>query len=390
MNVKPIILVVDDQPQNIELLEAYLVVQGYEIVKATSGDEALDKLTVNRIDLILLDVMMPGMNGFEVITKIRQKETHRQLPIILVTALRDTEDRIKGFEAGCDDFISKPIDKIEILARIQSLLKVKAYNDLMSNYRSELESEISKRTEELLINEKKLHQAERLANLGKLSSAITHEIRQPLNSIKIITDGVLFWNRQNKKTSYEEMIQNFEDISRSVDKIDNTIKNIKLMINSPGKIESGMFNVNIIIKEVLKLYTQTFKDLSIVVEKSFDENIDMLALSDQQFQQVITNLLDNAIHALNKGDKKDKKIVIETRNITNKIIILISDNGTGISDENKSKIFDPFFTTRQDSESMGMGLFVVKNILKSMNSTIFVKDDVKGNVLFEIELNRSN
>ena len=149
MKNKPVILVVDDEPQNIELLEAFLIPQGYEIVKAANGEEALRKLSGNQIDLILLDVMMPGMDGFEVTRRVRQDNTHRLLPIILVTALRETEDRVKGIEAGCDDFISKPVDKMELLARVRSLLKVKAYNDLMSNYRKELESEVTRRTEEI-------------------------------------------------------------------------------------------------------------------------------------------------------------------------------------------------------------------------------------------------
>jgi len=149
MKDKPIILVVDDQPQNIELLEAYLVQQGYETVTATNGEEALVKLFENPIDLILLDVMMPGIDGFEVTRRVRQDDIHRLLPIILLSSLREKEDRVKGIEAGCDDFISKPIDKMELLARVRSLLKVKAYNDLMSNYREELEHEINRRTGEL-------------------------------------------------------------------------------------------------------------------------------------------------------------------------------------------------------------------------------------------------
>jgi PAS domain S-box-containing protein len=149
MKAKPVILVVDDQPQNIELLEAYLVPQGYEIVKAANGEEAMEKLSGHPIDLLLLDVMMPGMDGFEVTRRVRQDNTHRLIPIILVTVLREREDRIKGIEAGCDDFISYPVDKMELLARVRSLLKVKAYNELMSNYRKELESEVTRRTEEL-------------------------------------------------------------------------------------------------------------------------------------------------------------------------------------------------------------------------------------------------
>jgi putative two-component system response regulator len=145
----PIILVVDDNPQNIELLEAYLAPQKYEIITACSGEEALNKLSDNQIDLVLLDVMMPGMDGFEVTRRIKENKNHSLIPIILVTALRETEDRIRGIEAGCDDFISKPVDKLELLARVRSLLKVKAYNDLLSNYRNELESEVKSRNEEL-------------------------------------------------------------------------------------------------------------------------------------------------------------------------------------------------------------------------------------------------
>lgn len=148
-NNKPLLLVVDDQPQNRELLEAYLLPLGYAIVTATNGEEALEKLSSHRIDLVLLDVMMPGMNGFEVTRRIRQDETQRLLPVILVTALHEKEDRVKGIDAGCDDFISKPVDKMELLARVRSLLKVKAYNDLMSNYRTELESAVAQRTAEL-------------------------------------------------------------------------------------------------------------------------------------------------------------------------------------------------------------------------------------------------
>ncbi len=149
MKVKPAILIVDDQIQNIELLEAILEPHGYEIVKASNGGEALEELSKNQIDLILLDVMMPDMDGFEVTRRIKLDIKHLHIPVVLVTALRETEDRVKGIEAGCDDVISKPVDKTELLARVRSLLKVKAYNDMMSDYRKELESEVAIRTAEL-------------------------------------------------------------------------------------------------------------------------------------------------------------------------------------------------------------------------------------------------
>ena len=127
MKDKPVILVVDDQLQNIELLEAHLVPHGYEIVKAASGEEALEKLSDNRIDLVLLDIMMPRMSGLEVLEKLRADKKTRLIPVVMVTALKETEDKVKALEAGCDDFISKPVDKVELLARVKSILKISYY-----------------------------------------------------------------------------------------------------------------------------------------------------------------------------------------------------------------------------------------------------------------------
>ncbi len=124
---KPVILVVDDQLQNIELLEAYLAPQGYEIIKAASGEEALEKLSGYQIDLVLLDIIMPRMSGLEVLEKVRSDEKTRTIPVVMVTALKETEDKIKALEAGCDDFISKPVDKVELLARVKSILKISRY-----------------------------------------------------------------------------------------------------------------------------------------------------------------------------------------------------------------------------------------------------------------------
>ena len=127
MKDKPVILAVDDQLQNIELLEAYLVPQGYEIIRASSGEEALLKLVHDQIDLILLDIMMPKMSGLEVLERLRADKTTKAIPVVMVTALKETEDKIRALEAGCDDFISKPVDKIELLARVKSILKISHY-----------------------------------------------------------------------------------------------------------------------------------------------------------------------------------------------------------------------------------------------------------------------
>jgi PAS domain S-box-containing protein len=199
MKTKPVILVVDDVPQNIELLEAYLTGQGYKIVTAANGEEALEEISGNQIDLVLLDVMMPGIDGFEVTRRVRQDNAQRLLPIILVTSLNEKEDRVKGIEAGCDDFISKPVDKVELLARVRSLLKVKASNDLMRNYREELESEVTERTEELR------HVLERLQQEITVRKRNEEALRESENKYRMLADNihdVVFVLDMNMKCTY--------------------------------------------------------------------------------------------------------------------------------------------------------------------------------------------
>jgi len=147
--MKPKIFVVDDEERNRRLMEALLVPLGYDVVLAADGEEALRKVKETPPDVILLDVMMPGISGFDVAKKLKENGETKIIPIVMVTALQDVETRIRALEAGADDFLSKPVDKTELQARVRSLVQVKAYNDHMRDYQKELEAEVTKRTEEL-------------------------------------------------------------------------------------------------------------------------------------------------------------------------------------------------------------------------------------------------
>jgi response regulator RpfG family c-di-GMP phosphodiesterase len=132
MNQQPVILCVDDEPINLSLLEAVLAPQGYLVVSALDGETALARLHIERVDLVLLDVMMPGMDGFEVCRRIKEDETLRNIPVVMITAYAARENRIRGIEAGADDFLAKPFDRAEVLARVAMLLKVKGLNDQLA------------------------------------------------------------------------------------------------------------------------------------------------------------------------------------------------------------------------------------------------------------------
>ncbi|MHB8894109.1 MAG: response regulator [Candidatus Geothermincolia bacterium] len=122
---KPVILCVDDIAANLELLESILVPRGYAVVCAASGKDALLKIQSQAIDLVLLDIMMPGMDGYEVCRRIKEDENLRDIPVVMVTSLKEREDRIRSIEVGAEEFLSKPFDTTETLARIKMLLKVK-------------------------------------------------------------------------------------------------------------------------------------------------------------------------------------------------------------------------------------------------------------------------
>ncbi|GAB6271639.1 MAG: two-component system response regulator [Smithellaceae bacterium] len=149
MEKKPHILVVDDEDRNLRLMEAVLLPLGYDVAFARNGEEALAKVRETPVDVILLDVMMPGLDGFEVARILKSDDRTKIIPVVMVTALQEVEDRIRALEAGADDFLAKPVDKTEIRARVASLVKVKAYNDYIRNYSRELETEVARRTRDL-------------------------------------------------------------------------------------------------------------------------------------------------------------------------------------------------------------------------------------------------
>ena len=151
MKDRPNILVVDDENRNLRLMEAMLIPLGYDVALASSGREALQKVEERPPDVVLLDVMMPGMDGFEVAQRLKQNDETRLVPIVMVTALKDVDNRVKALDVGADDFLSKPVDKTELRARVRSLLKVKAYHEHMRDYQKELEAEVEERTEDVRV-----------------------------------------------------------------------------------------------------------------------------------------------------------------------------------------------------------------------------------------------
>lgn len=183
MQKKNTILVVDDENTNLRLMEAMLLPMGYEVTTAPDGEKALESAHEISPDVILLDIMMPKIDGFETARRLRRDEITRTTPIVMVTGLNEVEDRVKALEAGADDFLAKPVDMMELKARVQSLLKVKAYNDHMRDYQKELEAEVEKRTEQLKRAFEEIKKAS-LDSIYRLSKAAEYKDEETASHIE--------------------------------------------------------------------------------------------------------------------------------------------------------------------------------------------------------------
>ncbi len=159
MNKVPQILVVDDEYQNLFLMHDFLVPLGYQVSIAGEGTEAIQMAREGHYDVVLLDINMPGMDGFEVLTRLRNQEETKFTPIVMVTGQGELEHRVRALDLGADDFLTKPVDWMELKARVRSLVKVKAYHDHMLHHQRQLEDEVNRRTQELRRATKKLHEA---------------------------------------------------------------------------------------------------------------------------------------------------------------------------------------------------------------------------------------
>jgi len=219
---QPNILVVDDIPLNVELLRTYLKSAGYFVLEANDGEEALKSVAQNKPDLVLLDIMMPKINGFEVCQKLKSDTKTQFVPIVLVTALQSIEDKVKGIESGADDFITKPFNKLELLARVKSLLRIKFLHDELEKKIAQL-NEARKRLQQLAVTDGLTG----LFNHRFFKEQLGHEFnrtirtKSPLSLAMIDIDSFKYYNDENGHPAGDEVLKKISKlIQQNLRKID--------------------------------------------------------------------------------------------------------------------------------------------------------------------------
>ena len=184
------ILIVDDEPHNRRLLEVMLGPEGFHLLTASSGEEALAMVAEERPDLILLDIMMPGMDGYRVVSEIKGGPATRNIPVIIVSALDDRLARMRGLSAGAEDFLTKPVDRVELFMRVRNLLRLKAYGDYFDKYSQTLEAEVAERTAQLVERTKALE--EQAVVLTERAGLL--DLAQDAIIVRDMDNRILFWN----------------------------------------------------------------------------------------------------------------------------------------------------------------------------------------------------
>lgn len=350
---KPVILVVDDNSDMRDYLLRMLV-QNYSVLLAGNGREAL-RIIQNRIpDLIISDIMMPEMNGFELLKELRRQETTSRLPIILLSARAGNEATIEGLQAGADDYLVKPFSGKELLARVNTQLT-------MVRLRSDLESE-----------------RRALLARDEFLSIASHELNTPLTPLKLQVQSLnRIIDRGNLSTLAPErlkiMISVFE---RQVDKISKLIRDLLDVTRiSQGSMDliKQKTPLNELIRQVLEDHREVILQSKCIVTESLNGNI-ILALDSTRIEQVLTNLLTNALKYA-----PGKPIKISTTINDDKAILTVEDKGPGILKVNLSKIFDRYERINASTNlgGLGLGLYISKQIVEAHNGEIQVKS-VKG------------
>ena len=386
----PLILVIDDDPIVQKILVSMLKQAGYDVIQAFRADEGLAIAEKKIPELILLDIMMPEMNGFEAITKLKEHEATQEIPVIFLSAKVEPADKVKGLELGAADFVNKPFDRAELQARIRTQIKLKRQEEALKGYSQNLEKMVEERTRQLL-------HADRLASLGTLSAGIAHEINNPTTFITgNLQTFEQFWRvalnflekipeaKEDKKLQYvlKELPAMIQSIRYGADRITEIVSGLKTFARKDSS-EKKNTDVRQCLDEALSLTHNRLK-YYVTIDKDIDPDLPKLWANAQQLVQVFVNLLLNTADAV--GEREGRLSIKITKYGVKKVKIEFRDDGQGIPPEIRGKIFDPFFTTKPLGQGTGLGLSITHGIIQDHNGTIEVESEPARGSIFTITL----
>lgn len=396
-NSSSLILIVDDVPTNVKVLFEVLEAEGFRTLIAHSGEDALEILQEVTPDLILLDVMMPGINGFETCQQLKANPLTQAIPVIFMTALADSQDKVKGLKSGAIDYITKPFHQEEVLARVRIHLQLRQQALDLQHLNATLNKQVIEKTTQLV-------QSEKMSALGDLVAGVAHEINNPVSfiagnispALNYVTDLFCLIDLYQQETSQpssklqskieeiglefvqEDLPKLLRSMESGADRIIQISDSLRIFSRAdtesqqPFDLHEGINSTLLILKHRLKA-NEHRPEIQVIQNYG---DLPLVNCYPGQLNQVFMNLLANAIDALeakaqhlssveSKVEKDDICITVTTTvdESDRTVSIQIRDTGTGIPEIIQQRIFDHLFTTKPVGQGTGLGLAISRQII---------------------------
>lgn len=380
------ILIVDDEQMILELTSMVLDRRGFEVQTVDNATDSYEIIERDRPALVLLDYMMPRVNGLDALKEIRARfpDTY----VIMFTGKGSEEVAVELMKAGASDYILKPFSNAKLVERIENVLRVRSIElrnrelvqeqkkllDEIERWNRELEQRVAQKTKELEHAHHEILLTEKLASLGHLSAGMAHEIRNPLNSIslfaQVLTSGL---KDDPEMKSYSEKIVN------EVERIDAIL--VKLLSTSKrANFQLRLIRLDDVIEASLLPFLAQIDAQNVALQKTLQDNTPSILADADELGQVFSNLFANALFEMKQGGSLSVTLECDGA----EALVTISDTGGGIPKEHMNKIFDPFFTTKE--RGTGFGLSVVLRIVKTYSGRIHVESEPGQGTTFQVWL----
>ncbi|MCG8566740.1 MAG: response regulator [Desulfobacterales bacterium] len=375
------LLIVDDEVQNLKAIQRVFGETTHEIATAESGAQALESVAAHPPALVILDIMMPGMNGLEACEKIKQISPDTM--VLLLSARSELPDRMKGYSALADDYLAKPYDPGELLARSRILLRLHTTQQELSDLNHHLEATIQNRTTALI-------HRERQATAAKMIQGIVHNLKGPLSGASL---SAQLLEREVKNLTDHPGGSRVETHTRTIlsalGKAFDLVESLLSVGGSNPKEKAVSLDINLLIQQEYRLLRPDLV-LTHQVEVFLDlaEKLPLIQGKPSDFSQVFYNLMKNACDAMVGAPQKQLRIA--TRCTEDELIVDFADTGRGIDPNQVDAIFDPFYSTKagQDpsSSGSGLGLFISSQLIAPYQGKIQVGKKAGKGTVFHVHI----
>ncbi|GAB4469606.1 MAG: hybrid sensor histidine kinase/response regulator [Anaerolineae bacterium] len=364
------VLVVDDDPGIVELIRDMLALDGYQILSAQGGLSALKMVAEHSPDVVLLDVLLPDVDGITVCRKIKEDPKTHFLPVVLVTGVNDRARRIDGLRARADDFINKPFDQAELSVRVRSLIRTRQLTETVENQRQELEQRVAERTRELQDALEQLRSLDQLK--GNIIAIISHELRTPLHQANTALALLL-----DPNVSEADRKDLFETLRDKIGELEYLIGNVQAF-SDPTDLRLAPVPAAHLVTHAVEQVRALRKGKSFNVETDLPKDLPPVNVHAAPMTRAIAHIIHNAVKF-----GGDKPVRVRAERVPDGVRLTVQDQGDGIPPEQMDRLFKPL-TPLNDSSTrrqggIGIGLALVKMILDAHKIDLsFVSEVDKG------------